>query len=250
MTSGDSRPTRRAALLATAATPLSRPSGPDWGGLSVVTRGPMRDDERGGTTVILLHGWGAPGDDLVSLADELAAPGTRFLFPAAPLVERGGGRAWWHLDARDRPAHAWNDQEVATHQPNAQVVAARTAIQTVLRTARARFQPKAIVLGGFSQGAMLSLDVALAAAPAVEKVVALSGVLLADSLPALKAPRTPRTPAFVSHGRRDEVLPFRAGDSAKSLLERHGHAVTWRPFDGGHEIPRAVLADLRKFLAG
>src|SRR5215813_12297911 len=51
-------------------------------------------------TCVLMHGFGAPGDDLVSLAGEIDAP-VRFVFPAAPL-ELGGlygdSRAWWLLD--------------------------------------------------------------------------------------------------------------------------------------------------------
>src|SRR5258706_877282 len=51
-------------------------------------------------TVVLMHGFGAPGDDLVQLASVIDAP-VRFVFPAAPL-ELGGlygdSRAWWLLD--------------------------------------------------------------------------------------------------------------------------------------------------------
>src|SRR4029079_9918328 len=121
---------RRSALLATlASTPFacrrpgahlelspdagaaaSSPSSSEpWGGLSVVRVSSMRDDERGGTAVIVLHGWGAPGDDLVPIAEALKRPGTRFFVPAAPLPEMGGGRAWWHLDPHTRPPHAATD---------------------------------------------------------------------------------------------------------------------------------------------
>jgi phospholipase/carboxylesterase len=198
--------------------------------------------------VVLLHGWGAPGDDLVPLARELDRPRTRFFVPAGPLPEMGGGRGWWHLDPTDRPAHAWDDQEAAGHQPHRQVLAARTAIQTVLRTIQTRYRPDALLLGGFSQGAMLSLDVALCADPGVQRVFALSGVMLADSLPALKAPRPTRPPVFVSHGRQDPVLPYQAGAKAKDLLERHGYQVDFHPFEGGHGIPPEVVEALRGFL--
>jgi phospholipase/carboxylesterase len=216
--------------------------------LAVVKAGPMRDGETGGTAVVLLHGWGAPGDDLVPLAHELAGPRTRFFVPAGPLAERGGGRAWWHLDPDDRPAHAWDDQEAAGHQPHRQVLAVRAAVQQLLRDIQAHHRPDRLVLGGFSQGAMLSLDVALAAAPAVDRVFALSGVLLADSLPGLKTTRAVKPPVFISHGRRDPMLNFRGGEKAKELLERHGFSVEFHPFDGGHEIPPPVVASLRAFL--
>src|SRR3954463_8789530 len=80
----------------------------DWGGLDVARVGRMREDERGGAAVVLLHGWGASGNDLVGLAQSLERSGTRFFVPAAPLAE-GMGRAWWHLDA-DRPAHAFDGE--------------------------------------------------------------------------------------------------------------------------------------------
>jgi phospholipase/carboxylesterase len=250
---------RRHALLAATTSLACRPrprlqaaaggaAPPDWAGLEMSTAGRMREDEVGGAAVVLLHGWGAPGDDLVPLARELDRPRTRFFMPAGPLPEMGGGRAWWHLDPNDRPVHAWDDQETAGHQPHHQVLAARAAVQTVLRTIQSRYRPDTLLLGGFSQGAMLSLDVALAAAPAVDKVAALSGVMLADSLGALKTPRPKRPPVFVSHGRRDDMLAYKGGEKAKELLERHGYQVTFHPFDGGHAIPPDVVEGLRKFL--
>jgi phospholipase/carboxylesterase len=215
----------------------------------MVTAGKLRDGDTGGVAVVLLHGWGAPGDDLLPLAHELERPGVRFFVPAAPLPERGGGRAWWHLEMGDRPVHAYDDQEIAEHQPHHQVVAARAAIQQVLRTIAQRHRPDQLILGGFSQGAMLSLDVALAASPAVDKVAVLSGVLLADSLAGLRAAGV-KPPVFLSHGRQDGVLPFAGGEAARTMLEKHGFPVTWRPFDGGHGIPPETVEALRTFLFG
>jgi phospholipase/carboxylesterase len=238
-------------MLTMAASPMScradaPPTTADWGGLQIAKVGQMREDERGGTAVVLLHGWGASGDDLVSLAHDLARPRTRFFVPAAPLVE-GAGRAWWHLDA-DRPSHAFDGEMPEGYQPRRQVSAVRRAVQTLLRTIRSRYAPDVLVLGGFSQGAMLSLDVALAADPAVDRVAVLSGSLLADSLEGLHATRTSRPPIFMSHGRRDAMLSFQGSERAKLTLEQHGFAVTWHPFEGAHEIPRAVVEHLKDFL--
>src|SRR5262245_27465846 len=74
--------------------------GPLAGGLEVAQLGSLRANERGGQLVVLLHGWRAHGDDLVPLARELAGQRRRFLVPAAPLPEPGGGRAWWRIDAQ------------------------------------------------------------------------------------------------------------------------------------------------------
>ena len=259
---GRSRFSRRSALLATlSAAPFGcrrasrrraagagEDAGLAWGGLEVVRVSGMREDERGGVAVIVLHGWGAPGTDLVPLAEALQRPGARFFVPAAPLPEMGGGRAWWHLDPITRPPHASSDQLPPGFQPTPAVRAARAAVQGLIATVVARYAPVSVSLVGFSQGAMLSIDVALAGSPGVDRVVAMSGVLLTDSVAALNAPRA-TTPRFLlSHGRQDPVVPFPGGARAKELLEAHGFPVTWRPFDGGHEIPRPLLADLDRFL--
>jgi phospholipase/carboxylesterase len=223
-------------------------SAPLFGGLEVVTVG-APGGEPGGTAVVLLHGWGAPGDDLVALAEALQRPRTRFFMPAGPLPERGGGRAWWHLDLPDRPMHARGDDPPGG-PPHPALLAARTAVQGVLRTIRERHQPERLVIAGFSQGGMLALDVALTATPPVDRVAVLSGLLMADSLPALRAPRAVHPPVFVAHGRDDQVVPVVAGELARALLEKHGFTVTWRPFGGGHGIPAAVVTALGPFLFG
>jgi phospholipase/carboxylesterase len=208
----------------------------------------MRTDERGGQAVVVLHGWGAPGDDLVPLAEALERPGVRFFVPAAPLPEMGGGRAWWHLDPYTRPPHAVSDQMAPGFQPTAAVVEARVAVQGLVASVVERYAPATVALMGFSQGAMLSIDVALAGTPGVDRVVAMSGVLLMDSVPSLTAPRLTRPRFLLSHGRQDPVVPFAGGARAKEVLEKSGFDVTFRPFDGGHEIPPPVLADAEQFL--
>lgn len=228
---------------------MSSPGAQLWGGLNVARVTDMGEDEPGGSAVVVLHGWGAPGDDLVPLAEALARPGVRFFVPAAPLPEMGGGRAWWHLDPNVRPPHASTDRPTPGFRPTPAVVAARAAVQGLIATVVDRHAPKTVAVVGFSQGAMLSIDVALGGAPGVDRVVAMSGVLLTDSVSALTAPHPTSKPRFLlSHGRRDPVVAFSSGERAKELLEKHGFAVTWRPFDGGHEIPPPVLADVDRFL--
>jgi phospholipase/carboxylesterase len=216
--------------------------------LNVAYISDMREDERGGLAVVVLHGWGAPGDDLVPLADALRRPGVRFFIPAGPLPEIGGGRAWWHLDPGSRPPHAYEDEVPAGFQPTPAVVAARALVQGLIETIVARYAPTSVALVGFSQGAMLSSDVALAGTPGVDRVVAMSGLLLVDSIPGLRAPPATRPAFLLSHGRSDAVVPFEGATRAKQLLEKHAFPVTWRPFDGGHDIPPALLADVERFL--
>jgi phospholipase/carboxylesterase len=67
-------------------------------------------------------------------------------------------------------------------------------------------------------------------------------------VPGLSSTLPPRPAIFVAHGRNDDMLPFRAGERAKEMLERHAFQVTWRPFDGGHTIPNQIVLELSRFL--
>ncbi|WP_157641024.1 alpha/beta hydrolase [Longispora albida] len=208
----------------------------------------MAEDERGGVAVVLLQGWGAPADDLVPLGKALVRPGLRAFVPGAPLPELGGGRAWWHLNDDDRPAWSWEGKAPDGYTPHRLVSAARLEVQTLLAAIREQYAPELVVLGGFSQGAMLALDVALRPGSGVDRVAALSGVLIADT--ALALDETPqaedeRPALLVTHGEWDQALPFSAGEQAKDVLAGRGYQVDWLPFEGGHEIPGQVLEALR-----
>src|ERR1700722_10777977 len=140
------------------------------GGLDVrITGGTDKEGGGDGPVVVLLHGFGAPGDDLVPLWRALSTPaGTRFVFPEAPLDlgaagYPGGARAWWLVDLETRIrrralGEPWDEADV----PGG-LEAARTPVMKMLDEIDAELRPPAgkLVLGGFSQGAMLSLDVAL-----------------------------------------------------------------------------------------
>jgi phospholipase/carboxylesterase len=55
---------------------------------------------------------------------------------------------------------------------------------------------------------------------------------------------------FISHGRRDTILPFDASQRLQQAMREAGLRVTWFPFDGGHDMPAEVVTALNAFLAG
>jgi phospholipase/carboxylesterase len=222
----------------------------DWGGLEVQVVTGMAEKEPGGTAVVLLHGWGADGDDLVPLAHELRGPRIRVIVPAAPLPHPHGGRMWWALDLdRRRQAIArGQERQLATEVPPG-LAPARAKVQALLRQVRERFRPQVLVLAGFSQGGMLATDVALAADPPVDKLASLSGTFIAEPVWRERMKQIRRKPAMLlSHGREDALLPFAASERLRQVLVDAGFDVAWVPFAGGHAIPREVIARLRTFL--
>jgi phospholipase/carboxylesterase len=210
----------------------------------------MPETARGGCAVVLLHGWGAPGDDLVPLAHELAQDNTRFIVPAAPLPHAAGGRAWWPLDLEER----WRALEAGRLDELAEAVPpgmaeARALVLNLLDEIRSRYQPSTVIVAGFSQGGMVAMDVGLAATPPVDGIAMLSGTLVAGSVWRKQVTRPEKPAIFISHGQADEVLPFSQSERVRDLLRAHGFNVSWAPFAGGHGIPTSVLEALGTFIA-
>ena len=221
------------------------------GGLTVRITGGT--DGRGGGTgplVVLLHGFGAPGDDLVPLWSYLDAPkGTRFVFPAGPLALSmgfGESRAWWMLDldriTKDR--EAGRPRDLSQDVPKG-LAEAREKILALLHDLDRRLgaDPKKTVLGGFSQGAMLSCDVALRGARPLAGLVLLAQRDWEPLMPKRKGLKV-----LQSHGMQDPLLPFGQAERLRDLLTGAGMVVDWIGFRGGHEIPEAVLHRLGTFL--
>ncbi|MFH5821231.1 alpha/beta hydrolase [Georgenia sp. AZ-5] len=98
--------------------------------------------------------------------------------------------------------------------------------------------PGRVVVAGFSDGASYALGLGLANGGLFRHVVAFSP----GFVPA--AARAGRPAVFVSHGVHDDVLPV-ASTSRRIVpaLEEDGYDVTYREFDGGHEIPPDVVAE-------
>ena len=205
-------------------------------------------------TVVLLHGFGAPGDDLVALAQFIKAPQTRFVFPAAPL-ELGGlygdARAWWLLDL------ARMEQELRTGAVRDRrgevpegLVEVRATVTRFLDEVKAQFSldDSQLVLGGFSQGAMVSLDVALHRDTPPAGLILMSGTLLAEEEWKPRMTKLAGVPIVQSHGRHDPLLPFSIAEILRDQLKAAGADVDWIPFAGGHEIPPPVLAGVSKLL--
>jgi phospholipase/carboxylesterase len=206
--------------------------------------------------VVLLHGFGAPGDDLVALHRVLdVGREVRFVFPEAPHSlppQFGGmGRAWWQLDLdrMERAASAGVPRDLADEDPEG-VEDARAKVQALLRELSARLGATRdrLVLGGFSQGAMLACDVAFRTSEPIAGLVVLSGALLAQKAWSSGMPSRAGLPVFQSHGSSDALLPFGGAEALKDKMEKAGLLVDWTPFRGGHEIPPTVMGRLEAFL--
>lgn len=208
-----------------------------------------------GPLVLLLHGFGAPGDDLVPLADALNVPaGTRFVFPEGPLslsFGPGDARAWWLIDMA-RLAQDWaagRVRDLSQEIPKG-LEPVRETMLAYLKEIEQKFgaDPRKTVLGGFSQGAMLSCDLILHSDRPYAGLVQLSGNILAQPIWGPLLPKRKGLPVFQSHGVQDEILPYAGAERLRDTLVHAGLSVEWHNFRGGHEIPRVVLQRLGLFI--
>lgn len=209
--------------------------------------------------VVLLHGFGAPGDDLAGLADAIEAPdGTTLIFPEAvhSLAELTGQRAygdarcWWMIDmVRMQLAIAAGvDRDLSQDVPEG-LAEAREKVNAMLDALASERPSSRLVLGGFSQGAMLSLDVALRAPPRkLAGLVQMSGTIIAERewKPLLSGRKELKV--FQSHGRADAILPFAAAERLSKMLSDAGLEVAFDPFHGPHTIPAQTLRRLSAWI--
>jgi phospholipase/carboxylesterase len=197
-------------------------------------------------TIVLLHGYAMRASDLSPFAHSIGVPAL-FLVPQGPVISPAGGHAWWavDLDAREA-AVAAGPRDLSDDHPRG-LPAAREQLSRFLEAVTLNFRPRQRVLGGFSQGGMLSLDWVLHASQPVEALVLLSASLLSMSDWWSKRERLQNLPVFVSHGTADPDLAFAAGERLHDFIFQSGARSTWVPFDGGHEIPLVVWRGLRKF---
>ena len=97
------------------------------------------------------------------------------------------------------------------------------------------------VLGGFSQGAMVTTDLVLRTDDPPAAACLLSGTLLSEDDWREAAPARAGLPVLQSHGRGDPLLAFPEAEALRDLLAAGGLEVTFEAFDGQHEIPIQVL---------
>jgi phospholipase/carboxylesterase len=206
--------------------------------------------ESGTPRVVLLHGFMGTPDDLAPFARSLGVR-ARFVFPdglvdLAPLGLRG--RAWWPVDTDDRADSVAAGPRDLSHFVPEGLDAARAHLDELLDDLEREGPPGPLVLGGFSQGAMLSCELALRTQRPLAGVALFSGARITASAWRQRYGSRRGLRVFVSHGRSDGDLSFAAAESFQRELAEAGWDVTWCPFDGGHEIPLVAWRAFKRWL--
>lgn len=191
--------------------------------------GPYQPSASGNTrqAVVLLHGYGADGNDLIGLAPMFAQalPDAAFYSPHAPQPCEMApyGRQWFSLSAYDPDLMRRNPGTMvpAFAAMEGGAIAAAPDLTAYLEQIQAHegLGMDSIALIGFSQGTMMALHVGLRLTPAPKAVVGYSGALLGSTLP---ADTSACPPVLLIHGEDDPVVPFAAMQAAATQLRAAG----------------------------
>ncbi|WP_095167864.1 alpha/beta hydrolase [Pseudomonas sp. Irchel 3H3] len=190
--------------------------------------------------VIFLHGYGSNEADLFSLKEGLPASYT-YLTVRAPQVLEQGSYQWFH-----KKGDGAYDGDSDDLQRSAALLA------DFVTKAANKYHTTAdrVFLVGFSQGAIMSYEVALRHPTAVRGIAALSGKVLPVLRSQLKAdPAQASLAIFIGHGTDDQRLPFTDGSDANSLLSGLGLVPEFHAYPGlGHSISEREIEDLNAWL--
>lgn len=188
--------------------------------------------------VVLVHGYGADGNDLISLAEHWRPllPDCAFAAPNAPTRVPGGPGFQWFPISRIDPA-----------EMRAGVESAAPVLEEFVagELARLGLGDDRLILVGFSQGTMLSLHLGPRRAVPPAALVGFSGLLAAPPSGGAALP-----PILLTHGDADTVIPAQAMLMAATALGRAGARVQWHLSPGvGHGIDETMLVTAGQFLA-
>ncbi|MEI6531627.1 MAG: hypothetical protein WCN87_02265 [Chlamydiota bacterium] len=185
--------------------------------------------KRGEFTLILLHGYGANGKDLMSF-ESYVPENVALAFPEGP----------YDLDQFYMDAKAWFSIDLETLSfDEEQYARSADALLEVVDG----LEPSKTIIAGFSQGAMMSLAVAL------KSPKPFLGVGLFSTTPVtLEGLKPSATRFFQSHGLYDDLLSYDKAEVLFNALIAAGWKGEFVSFPGGHEMPGEVLLKFKEFI--
>lgn len=209
--------------------------------------------EKAEKTVIILHGFGADMNDLAPLHSYLDPSGKfNWIFPngteAVPIGPHIQGRAWFPIRMAEIEQAAMHGDAVdfADVCPPA-MVEAEARLKSFIRALHIKSED--LILGGFSQGAMMTCQLALTLPDDVAAMLLFSGNCINLQVWSENAERHRKIPFIQSHGIEDPVLGFKHAERLYKMLTDAGLKGEFIPFKGSHEIPLPVIREAARFLS-
>jgi phospholipase/carboxylesterase len=191
--------------------------------------------------LVLLHGVGSNEQDLFGLAPQVP-PQFHVLSLRGPLTLGPGSYAWFTFGVGADGGRAINA---------AQEAASRPLLARAIEAAGAQLgvPSERVVVGGFSQGGIMSLSLLLTQPELLHAAMVMHSRLLPEVLPLLAAPQRLQGRAlWVSHGREDGMIPLANAHAIRDRVASLPIALSYNEYPGGHELRPAELRDAMAWL--
>ena len=193
--------------------------------------------------IILLHGFGAHMGDLATLAPAIDPNGYVYIFPNAPIpFDLGGGATGYGWTYPRRIP-----QELRRADDIDSVVDMLAALVDEV-TAKYSVAEGQVILGGFSQGGMMTYRYGLPNPGKFKGLIALSSVVPEEDIMRRNLPDGRSQPIFVGHGTSDMMVTVQSARDAREFLEGEGYSVVYREYPMGHEISQQTISDVSNWI--
>jgi len=207
------------------------------------------------SNIVFLHGYGANKEDLMPLSSYLqSSPEQNFHFIDAPLElpMMAGARAWFSITTQHFNSLAQGDSTKKFEQFIPEELDSSLDHIALELSKRPGFnEADDFYLAGFSQGSMCALHFYRKFYHRFnfKGMALLSSHLVGKGLLEQAYSKLPQIPIFQSHGNQDQILKVAQGHCVRDFLAENGFKVDYQEFNGGHEIPLAVIEKLKAFLS-
>ncbi|MCC6371419.1 MAG: phospholipase [Bacteroidia bacterium] len=193
--------------------------------------------------LIMLHGYGSDENDLLELAKGIDGRFITFSL-RAPNARQGAGYCWYDLQFLSDGTFKYDYEQVK--QSRAKILAFISEACRVYKSDSTR-----VYLMGFSQGAIMSYELAFFAPKKVKGLLLLSGRLMNETrLHKSKAGDLAKLSFYVGHGATDDVIRIAEAEKATAYLKEKGLTkVSYKTYQMAHSICNAEFEDIKKWLS-
>ncbi|CAO3628913.1 unnamed protein product [Cunninghamella echinulata] len=201
------------------------------------------------STVIFLHGLGDSGISWVPLAETLGPrfPNIKWIFPNAPFrpVSFNGGAltpAWFNVASFDKSSQTEQLDEAG-------MLSSVKIVEEIIEKEK-KLGISKVILGGFSQGCVISLLTGLTTSIPLSGVIGVSGWLpLGEKITTLASEENKKVRLLVCHGDDDPIVKYRYGRASAKYLNKIGYDVDFKTYEGlAHTTCSQEINDIGDFI--
>jgi phospholipase/carboxylesterase len=191
--------------------------------------------------LVLMHGVGSDEEDLFGLAPYVP-PQFHVISLRAPYVMGPSAYGWFEFTISRVGDRIINEPQEA---------ASRATVATTVASAAQQLgiPPERVVVGGFSQGGIMSLSLLLTQPALLQAAMVLHSRVLTQVLPLVAAPEALKgKQLWLSHGTHDQVIPLASAHAIKELVETLPMELSYSEYPSAHELIQQELVDAMGWL--